>query len=352
LSLGLVSIKPMPKSEVSLKLHSQESDLIDFIEPIKFELAAVEKELSTNLIDDNPFIDELLASVLKSGGKRIRPMLVLYGAKASQSSAEEIDHKEIVLAVLTELIHAASLVHDDIIDSASLRRGTQTVNKRFNDRLAVLLGDLLFAQASICLSRLMSPIIVGIYGQVLGDLCAGEIRQMKQQFSVSVNWVEYINKSIAKTASLFSAGTRSSAILNQADDEVVDGLRKYGLHLGICFQIIDDLLDVVGSSAKLGKPTGSDLRAGVITAPAMFVLERKDEASKKLEELIATRQICSDEGAQAALSLILESGGLESAVGLAQKHGDMAKDSLSILPDSKYKDCLVELIKYVLKRAN
>jgi all-trans-nonaprenyl-diphosphate synthase len=340
----------MPK--VSLKPHKQEYNLIDFIEPIESQLAAVEKELSTNLIDDNPFIDELLACVLQSGGKRIRPMLVLHSALASRTSGNEIDGLQIILAVLTELIHAASLVHDDILDSATIRRSVQTVNKRFNDRLAVLLGDLLFAQASICLARIMSPVIVGIYGQVLGDLCAGEIRQMKQQFNTEVNWSEYTNKSIAKTASLFSAGTRSSAILNQAGDEVIEALRNYGLHLGICFQIIDDLLDITGVSDAMGKATGSDLKAGVITAPALFVLERQDKAAKLLHELIVTRQVCSEEGAKMALSLIIENGGVEATMTLAHKHGQIAAQNLSSLPDSVYKDCLNEFINYVLKRGS
>jgi len=342
----------MLKSEVFLKPHSKEFNLTDFIEPIQSELSLVEKELSTNLIDDNPFIDELLACVLQNGGKRIRPMLVLHSAQASGVAGNELGRLHIILAVLTELIHAASLVHDDILDSASVRRGAQTVNKRFNDRLAVLLGDLLFAQASICLSRIMSPVIVGIYGQVLGDLCAGEIRQMKQQFVIAVNWGEYINKSIAKTASLFSAGTRSSAILNQASDDIVEALRNYGLHLGICFQIIDDLLDIIGTPDALGKATGSDLKAGVITAPALFVLERQDKAARLLQDLIATRQVCCEEGTKEALSLIVDNGGIEATITLAQKHAQIAIDNLLVLPDSIYKDCLAEFINYVLKRAN
>ena len=342
----------MPKSKIFLKPHRSEFNLTDFVEPIQSELALVEKELRTNLIDDNPVIDELLASILQSGGKRIRPMLVLHSAQASRTNGGQLGRPHIILAVLTELIHAASLVHDDILDSASIRRGAQTVNKRFNDRVAVLLGDLLFAQASICLARIMSPVIVGIYGQVLGDLCAGEIRQMKQQFATAVNWTEYINKSIAKTASLFAAGTRSSAILNRSSEEVIQALHNYGLHLGICFQIIDDLLDITSSPDTLGKATGSDLKAGVITAPALFVLERQDKAAKLLQDLIASREICSEEGAKSALSLIIDNGGPEAAMTLAKKHGKIASDSLLILPNSTSRECLTEFINYVLKRAN
>ena len=196
----------MTKSKVSPKLQNYQPSLKELVEPIQSDLALVEEQLGTNLIDDNPLINELLAVIFQAGGKRIRPMLVLHSSRASQPPEEEFSNLHIILAVLTELIHTASLVHDDILDSASLRRGSPTINKRFNDRLAVLMGDLLFAQASICLAKIMSPVIVGIYGQVLGELCAGEIKQMKQQFSIAVNWQNYIDKSISKTASLFCAG--------------------------------------------------------------------------------------------------------------------------------------------------
>jgi len=119
----------------------------------------------------------------------------------------------------------------------------------------------------------------------LGDLCAGEIRQMRQQFSTQVDWDGYIAKSVCKTASLFAAGSHSGAILNGAANETIETLKQYGLKLGICFQIIDDLLDVTGTSEALGKQPGSDLRGGLLTAPALFILERKDTNAKRLEEL-------------------------------------------------------------------
>jgi len=325
-------------------------DLKAIIAPIKEELAIVETWLTSNLIDDNPFVGELLAQVFQSGGKRIRVAIALLGSKASLIEGRELGRLNIIQAVLTELIHTASLVHDDVIDSASLRRGKQTVNKRFNDRLAVLLGDLLFAQASICLARIMNPVVVGIYGQVLGDLCAGEIKQMRSQFNTEVNWEAYINKSIAKTASLFAAGAHAGAILNASPDQVVQALKDYGVNLGICFQIVDDLLDVTGEATELGKQPGSDLRAGVITAPALYVMERNDEAANRLRELIKTRQIVSDEGSQEGLALIKDNGGVEATVKLAGHYGDLARQSLSKLAPSDARDSLENLINYVLVR--
>jgi all-trans-nonaprenyl-diphosphate synthase len=333
-------------------LNKASADLGKLVEPVKGDVASVEELLSSNLIDDNPFITELLAQIFKAGGKRIRPALTLLCSRATMAGGQEFGQVHIILAVLTELIHTASLVHDDVIDGASLRRGTQTVNRRFNDRIAVLMGDLLFAQASICLARIMNPVIVGIYGRVLGDLCAGELRQMKQQFLTSVNWDEYSRKTIAKTASLFAAGSHSGAILNGAQETIVEALKTYGLKLGICFQIIDDLLDVVGTSDKLGKQPGSDLRSGIVTAPALFVIERQDRASAKIVELIKTRAIVSDDGSQEAIDLIKQHGGVEATLKMAHQYAQESIESLSVIPSSVYRDSLAGLVDYVLTRIN
>ncbi len=325
-------------------------DLAALIEPVRDDFAVVEQWLETNLVDDNPFIAELLAQIFSAGGKRIRPALVLLCSRASLPQGREFSRLHIILAVLTELIHTASLVHDDVIDSATVRRGSETMNRRWNDRVAVLMGDLLFAQASICLARIMNPAVVGIYGQVLGDLCAGEIGQMRQQFSTVVDWDGYIRKSVSKTASLFAAGSHSGAILNAAPEEHVKFLKEYGLNLGICFQIVDDLLDVVGDSATMGKQAGSDLQGGLITAPALFILEKKDAQADRLKELVGSRAITTDQGSEEALNLIRSGGGVESTISLASEYGARSRKALLEIPPSQYRDALEAMIDYVLTR--
>lgn len=327
-------------------------DLSHLLAPVKPEMQLVDTWLTSNLIDDNAFVSDLLAQVFQAGGKRLRPALTILSSKASLHAGEEISRLHIILAVLTELIHTASLVHDDVIDQASLRRGASTVNRKFNDKLAVLIGDLLFAQASICLARLMNPPIVGIYGQVLGDLCAGEIRQMRQQFSSVVDWDAYIQKSVNKTASLFAAGCQSSAILNRREEAVVASLKSYGTNLGVCFQIVDDLLDVTGNTEQLGKAAGSDLANGVVTAPALFVLEQNDASAERLKNLIDTRAVGQSEGLAEALNLISKAGGIEKTVKLATKYAEAAKDNLACLPASTYKDSLAGIADYLLVRTN
>lgn len=320
------------------------------LEPVTSDLVQVEQLLNSNMIDDTPFVGELLSQIFQAGGKRLRPAICLLASRATSKQDQEFSRLHIILAVLTELIHSASLVHDDVIDSATLRRGKQTVNRRWNDRVAVLMGDLLFAQASICLSRIMNPVIVGIYGQVLGDLCAGEIRQMRAQYLTKVDWDAYIHKSYCKTASLFEAASHSGAILNGCSDETIQTLKEYGRNLGICFQIVDDLLDVTATVEQMGKEAGSDLQGGILTAPTLFILERGDAASKQLEELIKTRAINQPEGTQKALAVIRENGGVEKTAELARKYGKAAKDCLIPIPNSIYKSSLEELVDYILTR--
>lgn len=323
------------------------SSLFDLVSD---EMALVEDWLKSNLIDDNTFVEELLKQIFHAGGKRIRPLIVLLSSKATARETGKLSRLHIILAVLTELIHTASLVHDDVIDKASMRRGVETINKRWNDRIAVLMGDLLFAQASICLARIMNPVVVGIYGQVLGDLCSGEIKQMRQQFLTTVDWTAYIDKSVSKTASLFAAGSHSGAILNGCPNDTIQSLKDYGINLGICFQIVDDLLDITGSTKETGKAVGSDLRNGVVTAPALFVLEKNNDASARLKKLIDSRQIQADEGAEEALSIIRNNGGVDETVALARRYANNSINALAQIKDSSYKDGLAALADYVMTR--
>ena len=333
----------LPEKKVSL------SSLVSLVED---EMSLVEDWLRTNLIDDNPFVEDLLKQVFMAGGKRVRPLIVLLASRATNKNQEEFSRLHIILAVLTELIHTASLVHDDVIDKSSVRRGQETINKKWNDRLAVLMGDLLFAQASICLARIMNPPVVGIYGQVLGDLCAGEIKQMRKQFSTQCDWELYTTKSIAKTASLFAAGSHSGAILNGRSNKEIQALKDYGLNLGLCFQIVDDLLDVTASEEQTGKPAGSDLRNGVITAPSLFILEANDDKSARMKALIDQRLITKDEGVEEALTIIREGQGVEKTIELAKSYADKSKEALQYIPDSPYRQGLSQLTDYVMKRTN
>lgn len=336
--------------EARNEVKSGQPDLALLLEPVAPEMQLVNQWLETNMIDDSAFLSQLLKEIFKSGGKRIRPALVLLSARATLKD-REFSRLQITLAVLTELIHTASLVHDDVIDRSDMRRGQETVNKRWSDKLAVLVGDLLFAQASICLSRLMNPQIVGIYGQVLGDLCAGEMKQMNSQFNTAMTFDDYVQKSIGKTASLFAAGCHSAPILNGCDDHIIGKMKDYGLNLGIAFQIVDDLLDFTSSQQELGKPAGSDLASGTITAPAIFVLQDGTKSSERLKELIKNRQVSSGEGLAEALSIIKENGGIERTKDYARGFAEKSMQALEAINDSVYKKSLKSIVDFIISRS-
>jgi all-trans-nonaprenyl-diphosphate synthase len=187
---------------------------------------------------------------------------------------------------------------------------------------------------------------------VLGDLCAGEIRQMRAQYITNVDWDTYIQKSIWKTASLIAAGTHSAPILNARSMDVVAAMKDYGLNIGICFQIVDDLLDYTGTSNSLGKAAGNDLAQGLITAPALFVLERKDAAAVQLESLVKTRAVGTPEGRAEALSIVRDHGGVEATIGLARSYAQKARQSLTVLAPSTYRDSLDAIVDWLLMRTN
>ncbi len=342
-------IPPLTKTST---VNKQTVNLSPQLKLVEVEMALVEALLRSNLIDENAYIEKLLEQIFISGGKRIRPLLALLVSKACFNSDFYFSRNHIIHASLAELIHTASLVHDDVIDNADLRRGKTTLNHAKSDKLAVLMGDLLFAQASVCLSRLMYPEIVGIYGQVLGDLCSGEIKQMLSAFNTDITLDLYIDKTIGKTASLFSAATTGGAIINQVSNHILVNLKQFGLNLGICFQIVDDLLDLIGNAKDLGKPLGNDLLNGVITAPAIFVLNQKDDTAQTLKALIENQSVTELANLEKARQIILNTDAINKTIKLADKYAKLSLANLDVLPDSQYKEALKQIVNQILSQVD
>ena len=233
----------------------------DFFSIISTELEILEENLVVTLPVKNKFLKEVISYIFLSGGKRFRPAISLLIAKATGG----IKDKHITVSEITELIHTASLIHDDIIDSAKLRRGKETINSLWNDKISVIAGDFLFGQASVKLGELENTEIVKIYAHVLSNLCDGEIEQYSLLFNPGITLKNYIHKSTAKTASLFAACCKSSAMLNNQDSKIIKQCNDFGLSLGIAFQVVDDILDFTSSSNESGKDVCSDLKNGLIT---------------------------------------------------------------------------------------
>jgi all-trans-nonaprenyl-diphosphate synthase len=317
--------------------------------PISEDLATFEDIYLRGLSAASGPLEAVIEYLLSGGGKRIRPQLVFLAARLSSPDGKLQDtHWD--LAVLTELIHTASLVHDDLLDDATSRRGQQSCHLEWNAKMAVIAGDFMFAQASVKLGEIGSSEIVRIYASVLSSLCKGEVEQAQHRFDLHAStWDSYLRKSASKTACLFAAGTRSAAILNTAPYGQCQSLDSYGHNLGLAFQIVDDLLDFTLPSSNFGKPVGEDLRQGILTAPVLYALD-DGNVSKELRPMLE-RQLTHEGDWQRCRDLIEDSGSLQRTMELARSYADAAvRDVRGISAGSVYRTALEEICEYVLNR--
>ena len=249
------------------------------------------------------------------------------------------------LAEITEMIHTASLVHDDVVDEASTRRGVETVHSRFNTRVAVLAGDFLFAQASWHLANLDNVKVVKLLSRVIMDLAEGEIKQNLNRFDSGQTFSKYINKSYCKTASLIANSTKAAGVLSNLEDDKLDCLYEFGKNIGLAFQVVDDILDFTGNDKQLGKPAVSDLASGYLTAPVLYALEE----NKNLSVLI-NRELVEKEDLNNALNIVMNSQAIQRSRKLAEDFAISSNEAISWLPDSEYKRALLSLPEFVLSR--
>ncbi len=304
--------------------------------------------LSENLIElvgtRHPILSAAAEYLFGAGGKRVRPAIVLLMSRATMLD-EDITPRHRRLAEITEMIHTASLVHDDVVDEAQMRRGVPTVHSLFDNRVAILAGDFLFAQASWHLANLDHLEVVKLLSEVIMNFAAGEIQQGVTRFDTSITFETYLDKSYYKTASLLANSSKAAGLLSGVSQETVDHMYGYGRHWGLAFQIVDDILDFTGSAETLGKPAGSDLKSGNLTAPVLFAMEE----NPFLEELIKSR-FELDGDLDKAIALIQDSQGIKRSRELAAYHANKAVEHISELPASESQQALINMTDYVLNR--
>lgn len=313
--------------------------------PVDADLCQMTENLKRLVGARHPILYAAAEHLFGAGGKRLRPAIVLLVAKATApNQAIQASHRR--LAEITEMIHTASLVHDDVVDEAELRRGVPTVHTSFGNRIAVLAGDFLFAQSSWYLANLDNLEVVKLLSQVIMDLAEGEIQQGLNRFDGSFSIESYLEKSYYKTASLIANSCKAAGVLSEVSDDVAMDLYNYGRHLGLAFQIVDDLLDFTSSADTLGKPSGSDLRSGNLTAPVLYALEEKP-----FLEVLIDREFAQAEDLEQALDLVANSQGMARSRDLAAHHAQLAVQHLAKLPPSTSREALFSLKDYVLSRA-
>ncbi|MEM7553797.1 MAG: solanesyl diphosphate synthase [Cyanobacteria bacterium P01_A01_bin.84] len=312
--------------------------------PVEADLQTLADNLKQLVGNRHPILSAAAEHLFGAQGKRVRPAIVLLISRATMLE-EDITLRHRRLAEITEMIHTASLVHDDVLDESDMRRGVETVHSLFGNRVAILAGDFLFAQSSWYLANLDNLEVVKLLSEVIMDLATGEIQQVLNRFDSGINLDTYLNKSYYKTASLIANSSKAAGLLSNVTPEIAENLYNYGRNLGLAFQIVDDILDFTSSIDTLGKPTGSDLKSGNLTAPVLYALEEQAYL-----EVLIERQFAQEGDLEQAMSLIYDSQGIKLARELAAYHAKVAVDCLVSLPPSDSRQALINMSEYVLSR--
>jgi octaprenyl-diphosphate synthase len=314
-------------------------------EPIQAEVRRVEDLLQRELSHENPFVTQLLQHSTKFQGKRVRPAVLLHSAHILGEATD----LHIALGTVVELLHNATLVHDDVLDEALLRRQVKTLNNVWGNEASILFGDYLFAKAYTLAAKLHDREANLILARTVEEMCVGELSQIATKFNFDLSEEQYLQVIYYKTGSLFATACRLGSVENAADPGAVEALAHYGKCFGIAFQIVDDCLDITGDEREMGKSLGTDLEKGKLTLPVIKLLrdlparERKD-----LQDLLASRN--GQDKKSIVTRLIRERDILAYSLRRATEYVDEAKASLRRLGDSPHVECLVSLADFVLDR--
>merc|ERR1712070_859291 len=298
---------------------------------------------------DHPVLKTVAQYLFESPGKRVRPSMVLLMAHATAvdrgANTVEVLDSQRRLAEITEMIHTASLLHDDVLDLAETRRGIPTAHVNFGNKVAVLAGDFLLARSSLALAKLRDVEVIEMLSTVIEHLVKGEIMQMKDSWESMASMDHYMQKTFYKTGSLVANSCKACAILGNSSAEAADLAYEYGRHLGLAFQLVDDGLDLSGDAALLGKAAQADMAQGVVTAPLLFALREHAE----LEPLMR-RKFTQVGDSERAYALMSTCGALEQTQELARSHGQQAIDAIASLRHSQGQETLIALVHEVLNR--
>lgn len=315
-------------------------------ELIAADLDAVNTSIITAIQDEIGLIDDLSHHIVNSGGKRLRPMLVLLASRACGYEGNE----HITLAAMIEFFHTATLLHDDVVDESTLRRGKKTANEIWGSKASILVGDFLFTQSVKFLVSINHKGIFDLMANTSHEITRGEIKQLMNRHNVSLSTSDYFDVIRAKTAVLFAASSATGGLIQNQPQPIVDALYQYGLHLGNAFQLIDDILDYCGDTETIGKNIGDDLADGKLTLPIIHALEN----AKEIDQFTIKDSFTKGDRSRinAIIEIIQKTNALNMTRETAQNEVNLAKEALNLLPESPYKDALYFLTDYALERVH
>ena len=322
------------------------ADLAQIFEPIREDLERVEQEFERRIQSRVALIPEMGKYIQKSGGKRVRPAVLLMAARLSGYTGD----KAVLNASVVEFIHTATLVHDDIIDGADVRRGRLAVHSRWGNDITVLLGDYLYIKSMAMALTQDSLDIVRLLCDVTLRMIEGELYQLTKTGDVDITEDEHFEIIRRKTAYLFGGCAQIGGVLGTVSKDQELALRDFGFNLGVAFQVVDDLLDYTADESALGKPVGGDLREGKVTLPIIYLLQRGGkEADRLIRSVVADRAVTKEQWRQ-IVALMREHRTPDLAYAKAQEYAGRAKIALDVFPPSRERDALKALADYVLSR--
>jgi heptaprenyl diphosphate synthase len=292
------------------------------IAPLSTDLVRVEAGLDQAVRADDRFLGDVAGHLLAAGGKRLRPTLALCAGYAAAGANDPATDAVVTGGAAVELVHLGSLYHDDVIDEAETRRGVPSVNARWSNIVAILAGDYLLAQASVLAASLGAD-VAGLLASTIGELCRGQVLELQHLFDVTRTEESYLSSIEGKTASLMATASRIGAMVSNVSAASLDALTQFGFHLGMCFQVVDDVLDVTRTEAELGKPAGNDVHEGVYTLPVIYAVLRSEELRSLLGRKLEWPQVTR------AVELIATPEVIDASMAVARTHASKASEALS-----------------------
>lgn len=324
--------------------HSSPMTIEDIKSLTATDMQRVNEEISSRLSSDVVLINQLSHYIIQSGGKRLRPMLLMLSAKACTYTGTY----DALLASIIEFIHTATLLHDDVVDDSKMRRGKKTANNVWGNEAAVLVGDFLYSRAFQMMVEAESMPIMALLANTTNTIAQGEVMQLLGVHNPDTTEDDYNNVIYSKTACLFEAATQMGAMISGVDNNLENSLKNYGKHLGIAFQLMDDALDYSSSNEALGKNVGDDLGEGKMTLPLIYALQNSNRDEQKL-----IRDAVENDGIEhikKITHIIIKTGALEYTLNKAKEQADLAKQCLNGLRESDYKTALSFLADYSVQR--
>lgn len=312
---------------------------------LKRDLAKVENLIRKELRHEYQYLEGISKHMMKFAGKRLRPGLLLYFANLTGN----VKHSHIILAATIELLHSATLVHDDILDESTIRRNVSTLNEKYGNEEGVIYGDLIFSKVFTLCASLKNQECIDVLSETTGRICTGELLQLSQRSNLKITEQEYMKIIEFKTAALFETACRLGCIENVTDPKLIQGAKDFGKNLGIAFQIVDDCLDITGNENEIGKSLGTDVDRGKITLPCLELFKRSDRKQIKYLEELFTTQNGVDKRSKIR-ELVSQNGIMAACFDKAKEYVSKAIDALGSYPDSSHKSALIAIAEFVVER--